>query len=203
LPRPSRLSEKRRELLPVVARAFATLGYRRATTAELARRCRVQENILYRLWPDKKAMFVAAIEYVHALAAETWQRVLQEPGDGLSPAQRLLRYEAIHLGEFGHHRIILMALSETDDADIRDALARMYRAYQRTIEKYVAAHRSDRAAGRRPARADDRIPAGGDAALTAWALIGLGTISTIARELDLLGERSRRKLVQQIGETLL
>ena len=56
MPRVSRLAEKRRELLPIVARAFADLGYRRTTTAALAGSCGVQENILYRLWPDKKAM---------------------------------------------------------------------------------------------------------------------------------------------------
>lgn len=44
MPRPSRLPEKRRELLPTVARAFAELGYRRATTAELARRCGVPDH---------------------------------------------------------------------------------------------------------------------------------------------------------------
>lgn len=186
MPRPSRINEKRRELLPVVARAFAALGYRRATTAELARRCGVQENILYRLWPDKKAMFVAAIDYVHSLAAETWERVLQERGGGLTPAQRLLRYEAVHLGEFGHHRIILVALSETDDADIRSALVRMYRRYARAIEHYV----------------EESAPRA-DAWVTAWALIGLGTISTIIRELDLLGEKARQQMVQSAGERLL
>ena len=64
MPRPNRTAERRRELIPVIARAFTELGYRRSTTAELARRCEVQENILYRLWPDKRAMFIAAIEHM-------------------------------------------------------------------------------------------------------------------------------------------
>jgi AcrR family transcriptional regulator len=76
MPRPSQISRKRQELLPIVARAFAELGYRRATTAELARRCGVPQNILYRIWPDKKAMFIAAIDYVYELSAATWQRLL-------------------------------------------------------------------------------------------------------------------------------
>lgn len=38
MPRPSRREEQRKELLPILARAFADLGFRRATTAELARR---------------------------------------------------------------------------------------------------------------------------------------------------------------------
>ena len=49
MPRPDRSPDRRRELAPVLARAFAELGYRRATTAELAERCGVQEKALYRL----------------------------------------------------------------------------------------------------------------------------------------------------------
>ena len=57
--RPSQSPEKIKELLPVVARAFAELGYRRTTTADLARRCGVRENVLYRLEHN----IVIGIEY--------------------------------------------------------------------------------------------------------------------------------------------
>src|SRR5512147_3231791 len=101
MPRTSQLTEKRRELLPIVARAFAELGYRRTTTAELARRCEVRENILYRLWPDKKAMFIASIDYVFELSSSIWDK-LQDDGSGkATDAERLLEYEARHHGEFG------------------------------------------------------------------------------------------------------
>ncbi len=69
--RPNQADSRRKELMPIVTGAFSELGYRRTTTAELAKRCGVRENILYRLWPDKKAMFVASIEYVYKLSAET------------------------------------------------------------------------------------------------------------------------------------
>lgn len=62
--RPSQASEQRERILPVLAATFAELGYRRTTTATLAERCEVRENILYRLWADKKAMFIAVIDYV-------------------------------------------------------------------------------------------------------------------------------------------
>ena len=62
MPRPDQSAEKRNELLPIIAETFTRLGFRRTTTAELAKRCKVRENILYRLWPDKKAMFIAAID---------------------------------------------------------------------------------------------------------------------------------------------
>ena len=191
MPRRSQAHEKRRELIPLIARAFAELGYRRTTTAELAARCRVRENVLYRLWRDKKEMFIAAIDYVYDFSLRTWQKILQERAPG-PPAERLLTYEATHLGEFGHSRIIFAGLSETDDPDIRRALAGMYQRYQTFVRDQVEAHRQG--PGRRR---------NADAALSAWALVGLGTVASIARELDLLGDQDRRRLMIEAGRLLL
>src|SRR5262249_14006536 len=148
-----------------------------ASTAELASRCKVRENILYRLWPDKKTMFIAAINYVYELSARIWEGMLKDRSD-TSAAKKLLAYEATHVGEFGHARIIFAGLSETDDPDIRRALARMYERYQSFVAEQVVGHRARRTA-------PDKV----HAVLTAWALIGLGTVATIARELNLLNER--------------
>lgn len=201
MPRPSLANVKRRELIPVIARAFVDLGYRRATTAELAKRCKVQQNILYRLWPDKKAMFIASIEYVYDLSARTWEGVADAARAG-STAARLLDYESTHLGEFGHSRIIFAGLGETDDPDIRKAMSDMYLRYQRFVLNQVNKHRAAGAPAARP-RARQRTTSERDPGLAAWALVGLGTVASIVRELDLLSERERRRLMIDIGTQLL
>ncbi len=192
MPRPSRTMEKRRELLPIVARAFAELGFRRTTTAELARRCGVQENILYRLWPDKKAMFIAAIGYVYDQSVAIWSRLVAQGDGGETPAERLLAYESRHLGEFGHYRIIFAGLSETDDPDVRAALSDTYRRFQRFVQQQIVAHRQRH--GQRGAPAPETA---------AWAVVGLGTVANIARELELLSDAERRRLFTAIGRLLL
>jgi len=195
MPRPSLAIERRSEFIPVIARAFAELGYRRATTSELADRCGVQENILYRLWPDKKAMFIAAIEHVYEVGVRAWQRVLDEgDGDG-SSAERLLEHESRHLGDLGLARIVFAGLNESDDPEIRRALAGMYRNYQSFMSTQIREHR--RSTSRRGADSD------ADDELTAWAFIGLGTIGSIARELKVLGDRDRRRLIGEEGRRLL
>ncbi len=187
--RVSQTAERRSEFLPILAAAFAELGYRRATTAELAARCRVRENVLYRLWPDKKAMFIATIRFVYEHSVEIWRRVLDEEDGQASAAQRLLQYEARHVGEFGLYRIVFAGLSETDDEDIRDALADMYRRYQKFFADHVRDHRHG---------------AGGpDAGLVAWAVIGLGTVASITRELGLVSDRQRARLLREVGAELL
>jgi len=194
MPRKSLTNEKRREFLPIIARAFAELSYRRTTTAELGRRCGVRENILYRLWPDKKAMFIAAIDYVFDLSARTWAEVLADSPTAEEGARRLLTYEARHHGEFGHYRIVFAGLSETDDPEIRAALRRMFGRFHRFLSHQIEA-------GRKGGRKGGAT--GLDPAVTAWAMLGLGTAANIGRELGLLGERDRRRLIGGAGRALL
>ncbi len=193
--RPSETSKKRRDLLPVVARTFAELGYRRTTTADLARRCGVRENVLYRLWRDKKEMFIASIDYVFELSAQTWRALLKRSSSRLSPARRLLDYESTHLGEFGLHRLIFAGLSETDDLDIRAALARMYGHFQQFIREQIEAHRVSLG---KHAGSD-----GPGASAAAWAIIGLGTVANIGRELGHLSDRDRRQMMERVGRLLI
>lgn len=176
--------------MPILARAFGELGYRRSTTAELARRCGVRENILYRHWPDKTAMFVAALEYVHDLAIETWQRVLDGAPAPADAARDLLAYEAEHLGEFGNYRIIFSALGDTDEPEIKRTLRRMYRSFYRLIHRAVGEARGTK----------QRAPTADHAA---WAILGIGTIATILGELGLLSRPKRGALIREVGRQLV
>lgn len=190
--RPNQSSGRRLELVPVLARTFAELGYRRTTTAELGQRCGVRENILYRLWTDKRAMFIAALDYVYELSAETWDELLAQADERVSPAELILDYESTHHGEFGLYRIVFAGLSETDDPEIAEAMRRLYAHFQGFIRKQVKAHRESAA-----------VPLSTDPALVAWAIVGLGTVANIGRELGLLSAGARQRLVAEIGRALL
>ncbi len=192
MPRPNLSSGKRREFLPILARAFAELSYRRTTTAELGRRCGVRENVLYRLWPDKKAMFIAAIDYVFDLSARTWGGILADCSSPAEGARKLLDYEARHHGEFGHYRIVFAGLSETDDPEIRAALRRMFGRFHRFLANQIETGRG------RSARKSKTDPS-----MIAWAMLGLGTAANISRELGLLTDTQRRRLIGQMGQLML
>jgi AcrR family transcriptional regulator len=192
VPRPNRSAKKREELLPVLAEAFAEVGYRRATTAELARRCGVQETILYRLWNDKKAMFLAAIDHVYERSLTIWDGLL-DAGEGKGTgAERILAHEATHHGEFGLYRVLFAGLDEVDDDEVKERLRATYRRFHRYIRDRIFEHRAARG-----------IRDGVDADAAAWALLGLGTISNIGREVGLLTGAARRTLLRDIGQILL
>ena len=191
MPRPNQTLEKRRELLPVVCQAFSELGYRRATTAEIAERCGVQENILYRLWRDKKEMYLASVHFVYDNAVRIWTEQATQAGSRFCVSD-VLEYEAEHLGEFGHYRILFAGLSETDDAEIRSALAKIYRDFHRFIRCRIE-----------EARGDGCGSEGLDAALAAWTFIGLGTVLTFGKEMNLMGPRVRKQILKDVGDLLL
>jgi len=189
MPRPSQADQQRKSLLPIICRVFSELGYRRTTTARLARQCGVRENILYRLWADKKAMFLAAIDDIFERRAETWRELLADRPAAREASQRLVAYEAKHQGEFGFYRVVFTALAETDDADIRAALVRMYRRFHQIVLKRVKADRERRS-----------LRAGLPPDFAAWALIGLATVSNIIRELELLRPGQRERMFAAVAQ---
>lgn len=190
--RPDRSRQRREDLLPLLAAAFAKTGYRRTTTAALARRCGTQETVLYRLWPDKKAMFLASIDHVFRRSAAVWAELLAGDLRKPSAAETILAHESEHHGEMGLYRILFAGLGETDDPGIHERLRRTYLAFQRFVRDQIADHRRL-----------SRSAAAPDPDLTAWALLGLGTITSIGRELDLLAPRNRKRLLRDAGRLLL
>ncbi|MBI4602503.1 MAG: TetR/AcrR family transcriptional regulator [Planctomycetes bacterium] len=192
MPRPDLSPERRLELVPTLARTFADLGYRRTTTAELAGRCGVRENILYRLWPDKRAMFIAALDHVYQLSERTWGELLARADDRASPAEFILEYESSHHGEHGIYRIVFAGLSETDDPEIAEAMRHLYGRFQGFVRKQVEAH-----------QARSRAHAFTDPGLLAWTIVGLGTVANIGRELGLLSTHTRKRLLGEVGRALL
>ena len=192
MPRPSQIDEQRKRLLPIVCQVFSELGYHRTTTAELAKRCKVRENILYRLWQDKKAMFLAAIDDIFQRRAEKWERILAEQESPEQVTDAMVAYEAKHQGEFGFYRVVFTALVEADDPDIRKAITGMYRRFHQRLCNLIETNRDG-----------SKSPAGLSADATAWAMIGLATVSNIIKELELLKPRQREDMFARTAKYLL
>ncbi len=196
--RPSQIQDQRIKLLPKLTSTFVELGYRGATTKELSRRLGVQENILYRLWPDKKAMFIAAIQHVFDNTGSIWEKLCEEAIlSGQSIGQALLTYESEHIGEFGNHRILFSALSELNDDEIREALLETYQKFFQSIQSLVENHREQSPDSK------GASPPSFSSELVAWSILGLGTISTISKELQLSSDDTRKGILTQIAHSLL
>jgi hypothetical protein len=101
----------------------------------------------------------------------------------------VIEYESEHLGEFGNYRILFAGLSEVDDPEIRAALARVYKDFHTFIKRQLEASQGSQSKSL-------------EASLAAWAIIGLGTVSTIGRETGCIGPKGRRRLIKEGGQFL-
>jgi len=191
--RPNQQDQRRRELIPVIAQTFARFGYARATTAELAAAVDLRENQLYRLWPNKKAMFLAAVDYLYDRQVVEWDPLLTAD-DPVQAMRDVLENEARHRGETGLHRITFAGLGEADDPDIRKALASMYQRIHRYVTKALERQQA--------ARSGNVSPTGLPPELAAWALISLGTQASMARELKLFTSKTQQSLIRDVGAQL-
>ncbi|MFC6884017.1 MULTISPECIES: TetR/AcrR family transcriptional regulator [Actinomadura] len=63
----STAEERRDTVLRTAVRAFAARGYYGTTTTEVAKAAGISQAYLYRLFPDKQALFVAVVDHCSAL----------------------------------------------------------------------------------------------------------------------------------------
>ena len=188
---PSKIDDRRRQFTPLVAAAFIELGYRGTTTAELAQRCGVRENVLYRIWPTKKAMFLDAVEYVFTATMSAWDGVTKDKALGKTVAERILRNQADYQGRLRLYRIVFAGMTE-DDPEIKNALRDVYRRLHGFIRQHIEQH-----------RVRYHRSGGPGAELTAWALIGLASVVDMQRELEILPVAERKRIMKDVGMVLL
>lgn len=179
------------DFLPLIAEAFVERGYRRTTTAQLAERCDVRENELYRIWPNKKAMFLDSIRYVFEITVEQWRAGI-DPDSKLTAAEQLIAMQSRHRGDSHLHRIVFSGLSEVDDPEIRRALKKLYQQFHEVLVTYVADHRHQKGI---------EAPLGDKD--TAWAMIGLGSIFDIQHDLGVGSIAARREILGKATTALL
>lgn len=186
--------QRRADLLPVLARVFADHGYAGTTTAKLAAASDLRENQLYRLWPSKKAMFLAVLADIAEQQTRWWEHHFDDPkhrADPAAAARSILDDEGKSRGSTGLHRLIFAGLSEAHDPDIRDALAAMYARLHAYIQRVVKQQKHN-----------DPNACLASPALCAWSLIALGSFANVARELDLFPVATQRRLFNQLGAAL-
>ncbi|KPI06641.1 transcriptional regulator, TetR family [Actinobacteria bacterium OK074] len=76
--------ERRENVIRAAVAEFAVAGYRGTTTAAIAERVGVTQSYLFRLFPDKKAIFIAAL----ARSAEDTRLAFERAADGAEGGER-------------------------------------------------------------------------------------------------------------------
>ncbi len=127
-------SEERREMvLDAAVAEFAHYGLYRTTTEAIAGRVGITQPYIFRLFRNKKELFLAAVERAYGRIMETWESVLEEEGDGASAEQRLLamgRAYAQLMDSREELLLLLQTFAASEDPDVlrmnRENMARMH-----------------------------------------------------------------------------
>jgi AcrR family transcriptional regulator len=127
--RPRRSSaEVRSQILSAAVALFAERGYGDATTREIARRADVAEQVLFRIYPTKQALFDAAVvEPFDGFLSRYTERWLAAPTPGGDPEEVLQPFvEELHdLVRDNRQVVAALAASGSLTARTQPALAKL------------------------------------------------------------------------------
>lgn len=189
-------ADKRREqLLDTAAVIFATRGYARSTTAQLAKAAGVTEPIIYRHFASKKDLFIALVERAAQRTLDHWRQRLADAKDTTERLRRLLGDNPMVLeGSREPYLVLMQAITEVDDKDIRKAVTSHFTNLHGFLVKEL-----------RRAQDERRVLSRFSAELIAWTLIhiGLGYGMLAALGVEGQGEDKHGHHVQELIERLL
>lgn len=158
-------AERRAQLLDVAAELFASHGYARATTSQLAKAAGVTEPIIYRHFSSKRDLFVALIKRTGERTLQAWEADLEGAKD---PADRLRRLigdnPMVRSDGRAAYRVFLQSISEIED-DEQIAAA---------VNEHIHAVHGFLAAELERAQEAHRVPRRFSAEVLAWVLINVG-----------------------------
>ena len=88
--------ERQRQLLEVAIRVFGKLGYAGASVGAIAKEAGITAPALYRHYPNKKALYLAALALVGERMFATWEQAAAEaPTPVMALAQVGLSYQRL------------------------------------------------------------------------------------------------------------
>ena len=133
-------AEDRRELVLDAARVeFGRHGFEAATTEAIAKRVGVSQPYLFRLFPSKKAIFLAAMERCFSTIDEMFHRAVEGvPADEAMPAMGTAYNGLLENRQLLQLQLQMWAMACQDD-EVRDAARRGMSRLWATAQKLSGA----------------------------------------------------------------
>jgi len=188
MPRARKLPAQRRrsQIIESAREVFAGQSYAKVGTADLAKAAGVSEPALYRYFSGKKELFLATLRSTGPKLLEIWQNIASDVEDPLETLWAVGVHYYDHLQSHSSNmKIQFQALSEADDAEIREALRENFAAFVRFVSETLEE-------GKRRGIVRRDI----DSRLLAWQFLGLGLTLDLAHLVGLGADFDRGKAEQ-------
>ena len=186
-------AEKRRRLIIESARdVFASQGYARVGTADLARAAGISEPALYRHFTGKKELFLETIRSTRPRLLNIWEEISIDYEDPIETLRAIGAYYYDHLeSHAANMKLQWRALSEADDPEIRDALRENFEGFVSFLTDTLE-----------EGKARGIVKADLDSRMVAWQILGNGMIMDLMHMLGFKDEVDRRRADSSSRHTL-
>jgi AcrR family transcriptional regulator len=127
----STAADRREVLVEAAVAAFAARGFHGTPTTEIAKAAGISQAYLFRLFPTKAALYVAAVDRCYARLYETMRTAAQEAreqGEPVLPHMGMAYVGLLQDRTTLSATLHAFAAAAGDDAAIRDAVRRGYGA---------------------------------------------------------------------------
>jgi AcrR family transcriptional regulator len=166
---------RREQILEAAITVFAQASYRDASTAAIASELGVSEPTLFRHFPSKRALYLAAIERSGEMLAGRWQEIA---ADAPTPLAALLEMGRWYFAELQSDsralRLRFRSCSETADPEVATRVREQFRDVFELVRALYEA-----------ARANGEIASDTDTRAHAWLFMAVGTLLDTTQMLGL------------------
>jgi AcrR family transcriptional regulator len=171
-------SVRRENILDAAIAVFARLGYREAATTAIAAELGVSEPTIFRHFPTKRALYLAAIDRSADITMNHWREIAADTASPLAALLEMGRWYFAELQRDSQHlRLRFRSYSEANDPEVGERV----RQHVRTAFDFVhRLYESARAAG--------EIAADTDARAQTWLFMAIGMLLDVTQILDLRGD---------------
>lgn len=132
----STADDRRRTVLETAVSAFADRGYFGTTTTDVAKRAGISQAYVYRLFPDKEALFVAVVEHCFVRIRESLQDGVAEAA-GSSPQDVLDAMGGAYARLISDRDLLLLQLHAQCAAAAEPAVREVVRTGYARLVEYV------------------------------------------------------------------
>jgi AcrR family transcriptional regulator len=183
--------ERRQAILAAAREQFALHGFHGAGTAAIARAAGCSEAVLYRHFPSKKALLAAVLEQ------ERWSGPPDASAHSLPPSSAvslpdLLTARLADPDTRITTRVILLAISLSDDPEISPTVVRAFATVRARIRAVIEA-----------AQADGRLRSDVDPELLTWMWHGLLLVAAVRQIISDDGSAGEAVEAARVLEELL
>ncbi|MBI6545680.1 MAG: TetR/AcrR family transcriptional regulator [Cyanobacteria bacterium NC_groundwater_1444_Ag_S-0.65um_54_12] len=184
--------ERRAQILRSATKVFARTNYRVAGMAEIAKEAGTSEPTVYKYFASKKQLFLDILARVGELTLRSWQEMAAQEPDAVSLLRRIARNQFEVVSSRPELlKVQFQALSEVDDAEIRQLLRANFSTYVAFLADIV---RQGQTAG--------QIDLSLEVGALAWNFLAIGFTLNLTSLLGLSSELTLEK-IEAMGDMLL